>query len=120
MMTAPADTSSQVLTRLAHATVRYRWPIIGLWLVLTLLGVFSAGKVSTRWFQSTAVPGQPAYEASQRPLLSLGVGARPPNVVVFHTSGDATKSSGDRTRNAAARPSLCPARSPARTSRRGA
>jgi putative drug exporter of the RND superfamily len=91
-MNAAVGRSPQVLTRLAHLTVRYRWPIIGGWLVLTLLGVLSAGKVSTRWFQSMAVPGQPAYEASQRAMQSLGVGARPPNVVVFHTSGDATKS----------------------------
>jgi RND superfamily putative drug exporter len=81
-----------VLTRLAHLTVRYRWLVIGLWLCLTVFGVFAAGQVSSRWFQSTSVPGQPAYEASQRSLHALDVGARPPNVVVFHTSGDATKS----------------------------
>jgi putative drug exporter of the RND superfamily len=81
-----------VLTRLAHMTVRYRWLVIGLWLGLTVFGGFAAGQVSSRWFQSTSVPGQPAYEASQRSLQALDVGARPPNVVVFHTSGDATKS----------------------------
>ena len=81
-----------MLARLAHLTVRHRWPVIGVWLVLTLFGAFAAGKVSTRWYQSLAVPGKPAYEASQRALTGLGVGARPPNVVVFHTSGDATKS----------------------------
>jgi RND superfamily putative drug exporter len=91
-MTGSAGSSPQILSRLAHLTVRYRWPVIGLWLVLTLLGVFAAGKVSTRWFQSTAVPGQPAYEASQRSVQSLGVGARPPNVVVFHSAADVTKS----------------------------
>jgi len=81
-----------MLTRLAHLTVRYRWPMIGFWLLLTLFGTFAAGQVSTRWFQSTSVPGQPAYEASQRSVQALDVGARPPSVVVFHTSGDATKS----------------------------
>jgi RND superfamily putative drug exporter len=81
-----------MLTRLAHLTVRHRWLVIACWLVLTLFGTFAAGQLSTRWFQSTAVPGQPAYEASQRALHSLDVGARSPNVVVFHTTGDATKS----------------------------
>jgi putative drug exporter of the RND superfamily len=81
-----------MLSRLAHLTVRHRWVVIGTWLVLTLFGAFAAGKVSTRWYQSLSVPGKPAYEASQRSLKALGVGARPPSVVVFHTSGDATKS----------------------------
>jgi RND superfamily putative drug exporter len=81
-----------MLSRLAHVIVRFRWPVIGLWLLLTLFGGFAAGQVSSRWFQSTSVPGQPAYEASQRSVQALNVGARPPNVVVFHTSGDATQS----------------------------
>jgi RND superfamily putative drug exporter len=81
-----------MLTRLAHLTMRYRWPMIGLWLVLTVFGVFATTQVSSRWFQSTAVPGQPAYEASQRSLHALGVGPRTPDVIVFHTNGDATKS----------------------------
>jgi putative drug exporter of the RND superfamily len=81
-----------MLTRLAHVTVRHRWAVIGAWLVLTLFGGFAAGQVSTRWYQSLAIPGKPAYDASQRSVKALGVGARPPNVVAFHTSGDATKS----------------------------
>jgi RND superfamily putative drug exporter len=81
-----------MLTRLAHVTVRHRRAVIGVWVVLTLFGAFAAGKVSTRWYQSLSVPGKPAYEASQRTLKALGVGARPPSVVVFRTSGDATKS----------------------------
>ena len=88
-----SDTSTRTpLTRLAHLTVRHRRAVIGVWIVLTLFGAFAAGKVSTRWYQSLSVPGQPAYEASQRTLKTLGVGARPPSVVVFHTRGDATRS----------------------------
>src|SRR4051794_29039438 len=81
-----------MLTRLTHVLFRHRWPVIGLWLFLTLFGVFAAGKVADRWYTATAIPGQPAYEASQRSLHSLGVGDKTPTVVVFHTSGDATKS----------------------------
>src|SRR6185437_13242646 len=58
----------------------------------TLFGAFAAGEVSTRWYQGLAIPGGPAYEASQRTLHAFGAGARAPDVVVFHTAGDATKS----------------------------
>ena len=83
---------ASVLARLARVIVRHRWAVISAWLVLTVFGGFAAGQVSTRWYQSLAVPGKPAYDASQRTLKALGAGARPPSVVVFHTSGDATKS----------------------------
>jgi putative drug exporter of the RND superfamily len=60
--------------------------------VLTLFGAFAAGQVSKRWYQSFSIPGKSAYEANQRTLKAFGTGIRPPNVVVFHTNGDATKS----------------------------
>src|SRR3954453_19899099 len=81
-----------MLARLAHPTMPSRWPMIGLWLFLTVVGVFATSQVSSRWYTATAIPGQPAYEASQRSLHELGVGDRTPDVVVFHTDGDATKS----------------------------
>jgi putative drug exporter of the RND superfamily len=81
-----------MLARLAHVITRHRWLVIGVWAVLTIFGAFAAGQVSKRWYQSFSIPGKPAYEANQRTLKSFGTGVRPPNVVVFHTSGDATKS----------------------------
>jgi putative drug exporter of the RND superfamily len=81
-----------MLARLAHVIARHRWPVIGAWLVLTLFGGFAAGKVSKRWFQSFSIPGYSAYEANKRTLEQFGTGMRPPVVVVFHTSGDATAS----------------------------
>src|SRR5438105_510202 len=81
------------LGRLAHFTARYRWPVIAAWILLTLVGGVAAGKLSTRWYQSTAVPGKSAYEGSRRTLKALGVGQRPPNIVVLHSSNvDVTKS----------------------------
>ena len=81
------------LEQLAHFTARYRWPVIVAWIVLTVVGGIAAGKLSSRWYQSTAIPGKPAYEASLRTLKALGVGARPPSVVVLHSSSiDVTKS----------------------------
>ncbi len=90
-----------MLARLAHLIARKRWYVIGAWLVLTLFGGFAAGQVSKRWFQSFSIPGKSAYEANQRTLDTFGTGVRPPNVVVFHTNGDATKS--DAIRQAMAR-----------------
>src|SRR5215475_5564533 len=80
------------LARLAHFTTRHRWPVIGVWIVLTVIGGVAAGKLSSRWYQSFSIPGRSAYEASQRNLKAFGVGVKPPDVVVFHTNGDATKS----------------------------
>jgi putative drug exporter of the RND superfamily len=81
-----------LLARLAHVIARRRYYVIGAWLVLTLFGAYAAGQVSKRWYQSFSIPGKAAYETSQRTLHTFGVGVRPPNVVVFTTSGDATKS----------------------------
>jgi putative drug exporter of the RND superfamily len=81
-----------VLARLAHTVARHRRAIIVVWVVLTLFGGFAAGQVSKRWYQSFSIPGKSAYEANQRTLKAFGSGVRPPDVVVFHTGGDATKS----------------------------
>jgi RND superfamily putative drug exporter len=80
-----------LLERLAHFTARRRWWVIGVWIVLTMIGGVAAGKLSSRWYQSFSIPGRSAYEASQRTLHAFGVGVRPPDVIVYHTSGDATK-----------------------------
>lgn len=87
-----AGGTALMLARLAHLTTRYRWAVIGVWIFLTLVGVVAAGQLKSRWFQSTAVPGHSAYEASQRALHELGFGDRSPTVVVFHTNGDARTS----------------------------
>jgi putative drug exporter of the RND superfamily len=82
-----------MLARLAHVIVRRRRFVIGLWIVLTAFGAFSAGQVSKRWFQSFSIPGYSAYEANQRTMHAFGSGEQAPLVAVFHTSGDITKSS---------------------------
>src|SRR3954452_10780300 len=91
-MSAAAPAPHARLAKLAHVITRHRWPVIAVWIVLTLFGGVAAGKLSNRWYQTFSVPGKPAYEASNRTLSALGVGVRPPSVVVFHTDGDATKS----------------------------
>src|SRR5436305_6219510 len=83
---------STLLGRLAHLVARNRRKVIAAWVVLTLFGAFASGQVSKRWYQSFSIPGKSAYEANQRTLHAFGTGVRPPNVVVFHPAGDATKS----------------------------
>jgi putative drug exporter of the RND superfamily len=91
--THPTSGGASRLARLGHFTTRYRWPMIAAWIVLTLFGGYAAGQLSSRWYQSLAVPGEPAYEASQRTFEAVGAGVRSPNTVVFHSSGaDVTKS----------------------------
>ena len=81
-----------MLARLAHVTARHRKAIVFAWIALTIFGGFAAGQVSERWLQSFSIPGYSAYEASQRTFERFGTGERPPNVVVFQTKGDATRS----------------------------
>src|SRR5215207_5587851 len=88
-MTSP--TKTPLLARLGLFTARHRWPVIGVWIALTLVGALASGQLSSRWNQSSAVPGQPAYEGGRRALDAFGTGVRAPNVVVFHSAGDATK-----------------------------
>jgi RND superfamily putative drug exporter len=80
------------MTRLAHFVTRHRRAVIGAWILLTLFGAFAASQVASRWTMSFSIPGYSAYEANQRTLDRFGTGPRPPKVVVFHTSGDATRS----------------------------
>src|SRR6188508_2328255 len=88
----PPSAELPILARLALLIARHRWPVIGVWIVLTLVGAVASGKLSGRWYQSAAVPGEPAYEAGQRALAASGAGVRAPNVVVLHTQGDASQS----------------------------
>jgi RND superfamily putative drug exporter len=88
--------------RLAHVVHRHRWLVIGIWIVLTMFGAFSAGQVSKRWFESFSIPGYSSYEANQRTLKAFGTGEQAPLVAVFHSSGDVTKATGIKNAIAAA------------------
>ncbi len=79
---------------LAHFIIRRRRIVVGVWIVLTLFGAFSASQVSKRWLESFSIPGYSAYEANQRTLKALGSGAQPPLVAVVTTKGDVTKTPG--------------------------
>jgi RND superfamily putative drug exporter len=83
-----------MLERLAHRIVRFRWLVIGLWIVMTMFGAFAAGQVSKRWLTEFSIPGYSAYEANQRTLRAFGNGEQAPMIAVFHTAGDVTKQHG--------------------------
>ena len=93
-MKRPWDRGSPRLARLAHAIVRRRWIVIGVWIVLTIFGAYAAGRVSDRWFESFSIPGYSSYEANQRTLKTFGTGEQAPLVAVFHSDGDVTKAKG--------------------------
>ncbi len=83
-----------MLARLAHVVHRRRMLVIGVWLVLTVFGAYSAKRVSDRWFQSFSIPGYSAWETNQKTDRIFGNGAQPPLVAVFHSDGDVTKAKG--------------------------
>jgi putative drug exporter of the RND superfamily len=82
------------LDRLAHVMVRRRRAVIGIWIVLTLFGAYSAGRVSDRWFESFSIPGYSGYETNQATLKQFGTGEQSPLVAVFQSKGDVTSETG--------------------------
>jgi RND superfamily putative drug exporter len=67
---------------LARFVIRHRLLVVGAWIVLTIVGIASAMRLSDRWFESFSIPGFSAYEANQRTLATFGSGEQPPLVVV--------------------------------------
>ena len=72
---------------LARFVIRHRLLVIAIWIVLTIVGVASAMRLSDRWFESFSIPGFSAYETNQRTLDAFGSGEQPPLVVVVASPG---------------------------------
>src|SRR3954471_6525920 len=90
----PDAYGARFMTALANfVLLRRRW-IVAAWILLTLVGAYSASAVSKRWLEQFSIPGFSAYEANQRTLKTFGTGAQAPMTVVFHSSGDITKQRG--------------------------
>jgi len=80
---------------LARATIRGRWLVVGVWLLLTIAGAIAAGKLTDRWFEQFSIPGYSAYEANQRTLETFGTGRQYPMVAVFRVKdGDIREQAG--------------------------
>jgi RND superfamily putative drug exporter len=90
------------VTSLAHFVFRRRRALVVAWILLTLLGAYSANAVSKRWLEQFSIPGYSAYEANQRTLKTFGTGENAPLVAVFHSDGDITKQTGIKNAIAAA------------------
>ena len=86
-----------MLERLARLVMRRHWLVAGIWVVLTIIGAYSAVQVSDRWLEDFSIPGYSAYEANQRVLQAFGNGEVAPFVaVVSSDSGDVTTDPGVR------------------------
>ena len=79
------------MERLANDVVHHRRIVIGVWIVLTLFGGFSAGQVADRWLEDFSIPGASGYEADQRALAKLGNGELYPFVIALSADEDVTK-----------------------------
>jgi putative drug exporter of the RND superfamily len=83
------------MERLAQLVIRRRFVVIGLWIVLTVFGGYSAGQLADRWHEEFSIPGAEGYEANQRSLEELGNGQLYPFVLVLRADdGDVTEVSG--------------------------
>ena len=79
------------MERLADYVVHHRRIVIGVWILLTAFGAFSAGQVADRWLQEFGVPGASGYEANQRAVAKLGNGELYPMVIALRADEDVTK-----------------------------
>ena len=96
MTTIEQSRETAALAQLARFVMRHRRLVVGVWIVLTIFGAFSAGQVSKRWLEQFSIPGFSAYEANQRTLETFGTGAQAPNIAVLKVEGDVTKSAAAR------------------------
>jgi RND superfamily putative drug exporter len=85
------------MERLAYYVVHHRRIVIGVWMLLTAFGAFSAGQVANRWLEDFSIPGASGYEADQRAVAKLGNGELFPYVLVFRAEQDVTKVPGVET-----------------------
>jgi RND superfamily putative drug exporter len=83
-----------MMDRLTRLVTHHRWAVIGVWIALTIFGMFAASRVSNRFLVEFGIPGYSAYEANQRTLQTLGSGEIEPFIAVLKTNGDITKVTG--------------------------
>src|SRR6266542_2459010 len=94
--TAPPPTCKTFrMERLARLVHRRRKTVVGVWVLLTIFGAYSAARVSDRWLEQFSIPGYSAYEANQRTLHTFGSGEQFALVgVITAPDRDVTKSDG--------------------------
>ena len=87
-----------MLAALAHLVHRRRRAVVGIWVVLTLFGAFSAKQVSKRWFESFSIPGYSAYETNQKALHTFGTGEHERNLTTGRVGAIPPRAPGARER----------------------
>lgn len=75
-----------MLDRLTNVVIHHRRWVVGIWVALTLFGMFAAGRVADRWLQTFSIPGNEAYEANLRAFNALGSGEIQPFVAVIRSN----------------------------------
>ncbi|MEP6759749.1 MAG: MMPL family transporter [Sporichthyaceae bacterium] len=71
------------MVRLAEFVLRHRRLVMGFWLVLFLVGGYSASKVTDRLTVDFSLPGQPGYETETQLLAKFhNGGSNPPTIAV--------------------------------------
>src|ERR687883_445353 len=83
-----------MLAGLGHVVHRRRRLVVGVWIALTLFGVYATKRVADRWYESFSIPGYSAYETNQKTLRIYGSGEQAPLVAVFRASGDVVRTPG--------------------------
>ena len=62
------------MTRLAEFVLRHRRLVMLAWLVMFVVGIVAAGRVTQRLTVDFSLPGQPGYETEQKLLATYGNG----------------------------------------------
>ena len=107
------------MERLARLVIRRRGIVIGVWLVLTVFGAYSAARVSNRWLESFSIPGYSAYETNQRTLQHVRQRRAVPARRGDHRAGPRRdEGRGSRGARSRPRPRRTPAGATATSSRR--
>src|SRR5437764_2177913 len=84
-----------MLGRLARFVLRHQWPVVGVWIVLTAVGVVTAPLAVNRMLTTFSIPGSKTYQANQQIVKTFHNGDQPPLVVVLQDrSSDLTRTVG--------------------------
>jgi RND superfamily putative drug exporter len=80
----PAE-KSDVMVRLSRFVLRRRRWVVAFWVVVTLVGMASAGRVTKALSDTYDVPGHPGYEANQLIAKTYNSGGNNPPIVAVVT-----------------------------------
>ena len=83
------------MRRVAELVLRHRKLVVGLWLVILVAGVASAGKAAQRLVIDFSLPGQPGTTAAQQIIKEFGSGGSTSPYLLTLTAPDGQKITGN-------------------------